>query len=252
MAAQLNGLSRYGFSKARSAYAYQLEGDFGSFAEYVGSRSSQTRRNIRKSLKNFDDAGMTCELLRGRDAANLLFAPEIHQLYLNVLNRAKVRFECIPADFFQELARQFPDDSCFTILRQGERIVAFSCGLGDGNQHALLLVGLDYSVNPDADLYINLMFRGLKQALVPGVRVVHFSATADQFKQRAGCRGAWLSMYVKAVYPPGRLFLKCLFGLFFDTRDGTNAPPPFGIPRNQDPAAGQASTLSESRKPHQR
>ena len=86
----------------------------------------------------------------------------------------------------------------FTILRQGEQIVAFSCGLGDGNQHALLLVGLDYSVNPDADLYINLMFRGLKQALVPGVHVVHFSATADQFKQRAGCRGAWLSMYVKA------------------------------------------------------
>ena len=228
MAAKLEGLSRYGYRKARSVYAYQLEGDFGSFDAYLASRSSQTRRNIRKSLRRFDDAGLTCEQFRGRDGADSLFTPEVYQLYLNVLNRAQFRFECVPALFFQELARQLPDESCFTILRQGERIVAFSCGLGGGDQYALLLVGLDYFVNPDADLYINLMFRGLDQALVPGVRVVHFSATADQFKQRAGCRGAWLSVYMKAVYPPGRLFLKCLFGLFFDSRESTNAPPPAG------------------------
>ena len=231
LAAQLDGLSRYGFRKARSVYAYRLEGDFGSFAAYLASLNSHTRRNVRKSLQTFEAAGLTCEQIRGRDGADQLFTPEVYQLYLNVLNRAQVRFECVPARFFQELARQLPDESCFTILRQGQRIVAFHCGLAGGDQHRLLLLGFDYDLNADFKLFFNLMYRGLDQGLVPGVRVVHFGASADEFKQGVGCRGSWLTVYVKAVYPLGRLLLKWLFGLFFDTRDSTSAPPPAGTAR---------------------
>ncbi len=233
MAAKLDGLSRYGYRKARSVYAYQLEGEFGSFAAYLASLKSHTRRNVRKSLQVFEAAGLTCEQIRGRDGADRLFTPEVYQLYLNVLNLAPVRFECVPIRFFQELARQLPDETCFTILRQGERIVAFHCALADGAQHRLLFVGFDYSLNANFRLYFNLMYRGLDQGLVPGVRVVHFGASADEFKQGMGCRGSWLTVYVKAVYPLGRLFLKCLFGLFFDTRDSTNVLPPVGTVRRQ-------------------
>lgn len=225
LAVQLNGLSRYGFHKARSAYAYQLEGGFDSFAGYVASLSSKTRRNTRKSLRTFENAGLTCEQIRGRDGADQLFTPEVYQLYLNVLNRAKVRFECVPVRFFQELARQLPDKSCFTILRHGERIVAFLCAVADGDQYRLLLLGLDYSLNADFRLYSNLVFRGLEPGLVPGVRVVHIGASADEFKQSMGCNGSWLAVYVKAVYPPARLLLRWLFPLWFDRFDSSNAPP---------------------------
>lgn len=231
LAAKLDGLSRYGFLKARSVYAYQLEGDFGSFAGYLASLNSHSRRNVRRSLQIFESAGLTCAQIRGRDGADRLFTPEVYQLYLNVLNRAQVCFERVPLRFFQELCRQLPEESCFTILRQGEQIVAFHCALADGAQHRLLLVGFDYALNADFKLYFNLMYRGLDQGLVPGVRVVHFGASADEFKQGVGCRGTWLTVYVKAAFPLGRLLLKCQLGLFFDTRDGTNAPPPYGTPR---------------------
>ena len=231
LAARLDGLSRYGFHKARSAYVYRLEGEFGSFAAYTASRSSRARWNLRNSLRKFEEAGLTCEQIRGRDIADRLFTPEVHRLYLNVLERAEVRFECASASFFQELARQLPDESCFTILRQGERIVAFCCGIAGDDQHALLLVGLDYSLNADADLYFNVMFRGLEHGLTPGVRVVHFGASADEFKQRVGCHGSWFSLYIKAIFPPGILLLKWFIGSLFDTRDGTNAPPPSGKAR---------------------
>ena len=238
LAVKLDELERYGFHKARSAYAYRLEGEFGSFAGYLESLDSKARRNVRRSLQTFEKAGLTCEQIRGRDGADQLFTPEVYQLYLNVLNRAKVRFECVPARFFTELARQLPDESCFTILRKGDRIVAFHCALAGGQQHALLLVGLDYSLNAEFKLYFNLMFRGLEQGLVPGVHVVHFGASADEFKQGVGCRGSWLTLYLKAVDPPIRPLLKLLFRRWFDSSDGTNAPPPSGIPRKQDPSAG--------------
>lgn len=231
LAAQLDGLSQHGFHKSRSVYAYQLEGALDSFATYTAQRSKRTRANMRKSLKRFDEAGLTCEQIRGRDGAERLFTPEVYQLYLNVLERAKDRFERLPVSFFQELARQFPDESCYTILRQGERVVAFCCGLAGGDQHLMLYCGLDYSLSRDIDLYFNVIYRGLECGLVPGVRVVHVGASADEFKQHMGCRGSWLSVYLKAVYPLGRFLLNCLSGLLFDTRDSTNAPPPAGTVR---------------------
>ena len=39
-------------------------------------------------------------------------------------------------------------------------------------------------VNADYKLYFNITFRGLDQGLVPGVRIVHFGASADEFKHR--------------------------------------------------------------------
>ena len=247
LAAKLDGLSRYGFHKTRSAYAYHLEGNLDSFDAYLASRNSKARWNIRKSLKQFEATGLTCEQFRGRDGAEQLFTPEVHQLYLNVLNRAKVRFERIPNEFFQEFARQYPDESCYTVIRQGERIVAFCCGLADGDQYALLWVGFDYSINAETELYFNVMYRCLEQGLAPGVRVVYFGASADQFKQRVGCRGTWLSIYVKAIYPPGQLLLKWLSGLLFDTRDSLDAPPPVGTARETGVVAGRQRTVDQSR-----
>jgi predicted N-acyltransferase len=232
LAEKLDGLERFGFHKARSAYAYRLEGEFGSFAGYLNSLDSKARRNVRRSLQTFEKAGLTCEQIRGCDGADQLFTPEVYELYLNVLNRAEVRFECVPAGFFKELARQLPNESCFTILRKGDRIVAFHCALAGGEQHALLLVGLDYSLNAEFKLYFNLMFRGLEQGLVPGVQVVHFGASADDFKQGVGCGGSWLTLYLKAVDPPVRPLLKLLFRRWFDSSDGTNAPPPSRTPTN--------------------
>ena len=233
LAVRLDGLSQYGFHKAKSAYAYQLEGSLDSFDAYLADRNSKARWNIRKSLQRFDEAGFTCEQLRGRDGVDRLFTPEVHQLYLNVLNRAEVRFERIPLLFFQELARQLPDESCvcFTILKKGNQIVGFCCGLAGGDQHVISTVGLDYSLNAEADLYFNTIYRGLQQGLVPGVRKVFFGASADQFKQRLGCRGSWLSIYVKAIYPPGKLLLKWFFGLLFNAHDGNDAPPPGKTPK---------------------
>ena len=223
---RMDGLSRYGFLKARSVYAYHLKWGHDSFSTYLASRRSRTRNDMKKSLRRFEEAGLTCEQLHGRDGVDRLFTPEVHQLYLNVLARAKVRFECVPLSYFQELARQLPSDSRFTVVRQGERIVGFCCGLAAADQHAVLFVGLDYSLNREADLYFNLIYRSLDQGQSRGVQVVHIGASADEFKQRIGCHGAWLSIYVKAVNSVSNLLLRNVFGLLFDTRDAPNAPLP--------------------------
>ena len=224
MATRLAGLKNFEFLPARSVVTYNLIGEFGSFENYLADRSRHNRANIRRHFRKFERAGLTCEHLRGRDGVDRLLTDEVHQLYLNVLARAKIKFERIPAEFFREVARQLPDESCFTIIRKNERIVGFCCGLASRGAHSLLFLGLDYTVNAESDLYFNMVFRALSQGIVPGVEVVHVGATADEFKQRLGCAGEPLSIYVKGVGAVWQFLLRQVFGLLFDTTEAPVVP----------------------------
>jgi predicted N-acyltransferase len=225
---RLSSLTSRDFLQARSVVAYHLPGEFGSFENYVTSRSKRTRANIRRHFRKFESLGLTCEELRGRDGVDRLFTDEVHRLYLNVLDRAHVKFERVPAEFFRELARQLPDESRFTIIRRGERIVAFCCGVASDTAHTMLFCGLDYSLNAEADLYFNTIYRGLSQGLTPGVGVVHIGASADEFKQHMGCQGEPLSVYVKALGAVQQFVFRRVFGLLFDT---TPLPPAAAVTR---------------------
>jgi predicted N-acyltransferase len=222
-AERIASLTTSGFLQARSVVAYHLPGEFGSFEHYVASRSKRTRAKIRRHFRKFEEGGLTCEQLRGRDGVERLFNEDVHHLYLNVLNRAHVKFESIPADFFRQIARELPDDSRFTFIRQKDRIVAFCCGIGSPGAHTMLFCGLDYSLNAQTDLYFNTIYRGLAAGLVPGVRLVNIGASADEFKQHMGCRGESLSIYVKAVGSIRQFLFKQVFGLLFDTSPASAA-----------------------------
>lgn len=218
IAVQMDALKDEGFLWARSVMAYSLKGEYGSFDGYYDTRSKSRRSKIRKTFRKLECAGLTCEERQGRDGVDQLFTDDVHRLYLNVLDRAHVKFEKIPVEFFRELARQLPDESCFTIFRKDNRIVGFCCGLRSHRQHHMLFCGLDYSLNSDAELYFNILYRGLSHGIIPGVKAVHIGAAADEFKQHIGCEGKPLSIYVKAVGTVRHFLLKQVFGLLFDTK----------------------------------
>src|SRR5207249_4285222 len=121
------------------------------------SLRSHYRRKIMLSRKKFEKSGLWVEHLRGGDGIDRLYNDDVHRLYLSVLDGADVKLECLPAEFFRELARQFPDDAAFTFIRRNERVVAFSCGLIHQNSYQNLFVGYDSDLNAEADLYFNVM-----------------------------------------------------------------------------------------------
>jgi hypothetical protein len=74
----------------------------------------------------------------------------------------------------------------------------------DGRVHHYLFCGLDYAVAHDADLYFNLMYHQLDDALRRRPERIAVGQTADMFKARLGCRPAPRYFYVK----PGRLLTR--------------------------------------------
>jgi predicted N-acyltransferase len=201
LAERLAPLEQHGYRRALSVVTHWLIGEYDSFEAYYDSRSKRHRANIRRHFRKFEEAGLTYQYYHGRDDVGRLFTDDVHRLYLNVFDRSHAKFERLPVSFFHELARRLPDESCFTFMFQKERPVGFCCGVASPGAHTLLYCGLDYSLNPQADLYFNIMYRGLGQGFAAGVGTVFVGASADEFKQHLGCRQVPLSIYVKAVGP---------------------------------------------------
>ncbi len=99
------------------------------------------------------------------------------------------------------MARQFPEDAVFTVVRQGERVVGFVFGVFDRENYLNFFCGFDYQLNEDTDLYFNLLYEDLDYALRQNVHSLHVGQTADEFKSRVGCYLEPRFFYVKARDP---------------------------------------------------
>lgn len=198
---QLHGLTKRGYTRSQSVKTWTLTSEWDTFDNYYATRSKRTRANMRKYFGRLEAAGMTFEQRQGSDGVSELFTDEVYRLYESVLDRAALRFEQVPLSFFQELAREFPEESRFAFIRQNNRIVGFTCGLGTGKHHALLYCGIDYERNEEAAIYFNTLYRGLAAAIDTGVQTINVGQSADEFKRRLGCKSAPLSIFTKPITP---------------------------------------------------
>jgi predicted N-acyltransferase len=215
----LGSLASLGYRQADSLPMNCAPAEYASFDQYLASIPSAKRRTIKKSREKFAKFGVKVVHLRGGEGADRLYSDEVHRLYDGVLDRAKVRFERLPADFFREIARQMPDNSLFTYVFQGERIVAFAATLTVEDVFDQMFVGYDYDLNPECDLYFNLFFEAVSAAFERQPRRIYIGQTSDEFKhQKLSGFQVPLSIYVKGTHPVINALIKNAFGLFFPPR----------------------------------
>lgn len=195
---QIDTLPELGYVRADSPPMNCFPARFRDFDQVCASFRSRYRNQLLRSRKKFERSGLRVVHLRGGRGVDALYTEDVHRLYLAVLNRAEVKLECLPAEFFRELARQFADGAAFTLIYQGQRIVAFMCGVFHQDVYLNLFCGFDYELNDETDLYFNLMYEDLDYALRQKVQSIHVGQTANDFKSRMGCFLEPRCFYVKA------------------------------------------------------
>ena len=138
--------------------------------------------------------------------------------YEAVVDRATVKLERLPLEFFRMLVHQFAGSIGLTVVADGDRVVAFNWGLLDGDVYRYLFCGLDYALARDVDLYFNLMYHQLDAALRRRVARIEMGQTADVFKARLGCRAVPRSVYVRGTRPLTRATVRWGSSLLFPRR----------------------------------
>jgi predicted N-acyltransferase len=170
-----------------------------NFDDFYSHLNRRKRKNIRLSREKFAQSGLRVVHLRGSESVERLSWSEVHGLFLQVAEKKKRTYE-IPSEFFRELALQLPEETVFTLIYDGARIVAFVtsvCATGwcDG-----LFLGYDHELNRDYDLYFNLLFHFLDYALRQDVTEISLGQGGDTFKrQKFAAYRQPRYMYFKAV-----------------------------------------------------
>jgi predicted N-acyltransferase len=221
-AARLEPLRARGYRRAESPVMHELDGRFRSFDDYRAALKSHYRNDVSRSERKLRASGLRVLHLRDADEVCRAYTPEVHRLYEAVVARSAVKLERLPFEFFPELARQLRGLVSLTAIVDGDSIVAFNWGLLDGRVHHSLFCGVDYARAREADLYFNVMYHHLDDALGTGVERIEMGQTADVFKARLGCRPTRRHVYVKPCRVAGRLVVRFGFSLLFPRR----SPPP--------------------------
>jgi predicted N-acyltransferase len=207
-----------GYRRAESPVMHELDGRFADFAGYRAALTSHYRSDVRRSERKFRAAGLRVVHLHDAEEIRRVYTADVHRLYEAVVARATVKLETLPVEFFRELTRRLPGLVSLTAIYDADRIVAFNWGMMDGRVHHFLFCGMDYTAARDADLYFNLMYHQLDDALRRGPARIEVGQTADMFKARLGCRPAPRYFYVKGGRPAARAALARGFRLMFPER----------------------------------
>ncbi|WP_017655346.1 GNAT family N-acetyltransferase [Fortiea contorta] len=196
---QLDTLLKLDYVKAESLPMHSFQAKYANFAEYCAALKSHYRNDIKRSKRKFEKGGLRIVQLKDTEKILQIYTPEIHQLYEAVVQKSENKLENLPISFFRELAINFPGQLIFTLVYKDDKIVAFNCSLCTQSSVHYLFCGLDYSLNAESDLYFNLMYAALDEALKQNVQKIDFGQTADTFKARLGSYQTPLYMYIKGT-----------------------------------------------------
>jgi predicted N-acyltransferase len=218
-ARHLTSLEKLHYRRADSLPMNCVPSHHQSFEDYLSTISSARRYKIRHSRQKAAALGLTFEHRSGAEGAAELYTDEVHRLYEAVLERAKVRFERLPAEFFREMARQLPQESLFTFAIHDGRIVGFALSLSCQERFDQMFIGVDYELNRKLDLYFNTFYEALDAALKRRPRLIYVGQTTDEVKhEKLGAYQVPLTLYAKGRRRLVRSVMAVRFKWFFPDR----------------------------------
>lgn len=165
----LAAFSNDGYSRIPSMPAAALDLNYDSFDHYARTMLTKvTRKGLRRKLRKADGQEVPLRMEVLNDITPIL--DELYPLYLQVYERARMKFEKLTPDYFSRIGQSMPDRSRFFVWRQGGAAVAFcQCMVHDGVIYDCYL-GLDYAVALDLHLYF-VTFRDIVQwSIERGIR----------------------------------------------------------------------------------
>lgn len=163
----------------RSRLALPPDGQMQSFLD---SLPSKKRRYLRQVLAQGETAGLAVEVHQRFD--HLIDA--VYSLYLAVNARAsEARTPALPRRFFAALG-QLGGAAQMLTISQGTRTIGFGLLMQRGAKLKCMVIGLDYEVSRELQLWYQIVVRAIEHALNSGCTSVDLGSTNHGMKRKFG------------------------------------------------------------------
>lgn len=163
--------------------------DIGNYERSLKHKYAQRFRKIRHQMKDIEVRSLSVdEIHTNRD--------RLFDLYRQVANRQQVRLGYLSAGYLPMLKKAFDRSFHIWAFYKGGEMVAFFSAWRYNDTFDMYYIGFDYEVNKTHNLYFNMLFFGLEQAIDQRCRRLILGRTALEAKARIGCQPKYLSTFL--------------------------------------------------------
>jgi predicted N-acyltransferase len=205
----VTALPRTGFLYVPSLPYARLPLRWGSFDSYLGGMRHGYRRVVLKSLRKLRNARV---VVGGEEVCS---SDRFFALYANVMERATTKLEILTQEFFRSLYNRCGKDLRVIAVLDGNEVLGAALCTVDGRRMTFMLVGLDYAVRDAHDVYFNLIYGIVRNAVETGCLVLDLGQTSNWLKSRIGAGFASESFYLRAENGAIHRVLALLRPVFF-------------------------------------
>ena len=178
-----------------------------SFDEYLALLNSKYRARVKKIIKSIERSGLVCKKLDLDEKMD----KKLHDLYMNVEQRAKVRLATLVEGYFFGLSQNLGDKfACYGIEKDGE-ILGFISVIKDRQNAIAYYVGFDYEANDEHPIYFRLLQLVIESAAVMGCKKVLFGRTALEPKANLGAKPIDAFVWARHRVPVVNFFVRKIF-----------------------------------------
>jgi hypothetical protein len=123
-------------------------------------------------------------------------AQNIYRLYQQVTENQSVRMGILNAAFLPALKKAYGDRLKVWAIWEGETMVAFASGWVSEERFDMFYIGFDYTRNAELNLYFNILFFAVEQAIEMRKSLLILGRTALEAKARVGCEPQYLNTFL--------------------------------------------------------
>ncbi len=184
-------LADAGFSRMASLPVASLALPYDTFEEYLKTMPSRTRSDMRAKLKKAER--VETEM---RDCVDDVY-DEIIALYRATRDNRKASYESfddVSESYFREVMKESGGKARVMLCRLDGRLVGFCFILVDSDRVDGKLLGLDYSISRELNLYFFMIMTVIKYCIDNRIPELQLGQTAYTVKLRLGCklRRSWV------------------------------------------------------------
>lgn len=170
-----------------------LHPDWKCFDDYLGALGSKYRirtNGVRKSLEGLMVRELDLQEMESRQL-------ELQTLFSAVADRAPIRIVRPQMEYLISLKRHLKHDMRFTVIQQGNQLIAFRTALISDHQLEAHFIGMDYGLNKELNLYQNILYGLVEDGISAKVSRVMYGRTALEIKSTVGARPHRLACYIR-------------------------------------------------------
>lgn len=207
-------LQSMGFLKLPSLPTTFIDVSWHSFDEYLKSLKKKYRLLVKNDLAKLNDPELSIEI--SKDFGK--YANELWTLYMNVYEKAEVKFEQLTPEFFQNISIYLKGESSAILFKINNKIVAFELIIEDDFTLRPIYLGIDYEMNKNISLYFNSIYQIIKIGIERNKTTIELGQTSYYPKLKTGARVEPLYLYLKFKAPLVQYILKYPLNALFPER----------------------------------